>query len=641
MSETIERPAAPPAKKDSTPLSQVARVADLFSNADFIGRVTKAVSGSVSTNLMLSALAGSFRRSPALAECSVMDVAGKALLLAQAGLPPDTITGASHLVPFKEKFWNPATKKLEERYVCQMVIGYHGLLDLAYRSGKVDFIIGRVAWPDEFATRAFDYQLGTDEFLHHKPGSKTHNLSAEAQANGTAEYPSHAYAIAHLTNGQTKPFEVWPMAKVLELRDTTAAYGFAKYVLNEARQKNSRLPAAYTKTPWVAFCEKMSAKTMVRQLCTWLPRSTNELAAMAALDEAQERRTIDLGPIIDSTDYVSAAADAAEMSGDAGAAFGYRADGEPDMPPEPPPEAPPEAAQPRRERAQRQTAPKAPETPKPPPAPPQTTTASAPPSSPSAQADVSPTAGANQGVTAQPSAPAFDQWLLDEQGDPVEHYTSAMAYAQALETLWNASANKDALLEQNADGRADAAKLDERAANVINSMTEEPDATVVVLKQGRDGPVWIDFIRDVRAEIAHLPAPMFLNFCAANMATIQSAPPSTLSLLVKHIVERSKALDIPPPAGLSNGLQAAASTNGAKPATPQEDKDRRQADNILDELARITDENALRLYSTRDAVKVPRARWLAEGKQALHDEITAAFNRRYTEITGKPVPAAP
>jgi len=609
LSETLERPlAAPPAKKDSRPIREVAKVADLFTNAEFIHRIEKAVTGQVNTSLMLSALAGSFRRSPAMAECNVMDVAGKALLLAQAGLLPDTALQHAHLIPFKEKTWNPATKKQEERYVCQAIIGYHGLLDLAYRSGKVSSCIGRVAWRDEVDQRMFEFQLGTDEFLKHIPSSRLRDLSAEAQANGSAEMPAFAYAIAQV--GSSRPFEVWPMSKVIAIRDATPAYSYARFVLSKARENSSRTPAGFAKTPWVAYLEKMAAKTMVRQLLNWLPRSI-EYAAVAGLDEAQEHRSIDLGPIIDSTDYVSAAADAAEMSNDPGATYGYRADGEPDMPPAPPPEDPPQEPrqQPRQERQQRaprQAAAKPPEPPQPPPAPPEA-----------------------------PPATGFDDWLLDEQGDPTgdTSITDPIAFAKALETLWAASNNKEGLLEQNRDAMEAASVVSPTAANIIESMRK---LVMVQLKQGRDGPVWIDYIRDFKTTAQTIAAIDFMDFYAANKPIIDQAPPSTLSLLVKAIVERCKALSITPPQGLTDRLQQAASKAPANDPTPDDIKDRRVADNILDEIARINDANMLGIYSTRDAVKVPRARWKAEGKEALFDEITKAFHDRMEEIKKAP-----
>lgn len=625
MSDTIERPpAAPPARQDSRPLSQLTRVADLFTNKEFLNRMEKAATGAVNTSLMLSALAGSLRRSPTLSECSVADVAGKALLLTQAGLPPDTVTGMSHLIPFKEKVWNPATRTQEERYVCQMVIGYHGLLDLAYRSGKVDYVTGRVAWRDELESRAFEFQLGTEEWLKHIPGNRQHDLSPEAQANGTAEFPTHAYAIATLSGGRTKPFEVWSAGKVLAIRDSTPAYSYARYALSEAQKNNRRLPAAFAKAPWVAFAEKMMAKTMVRQLCTWLPRSI-ELATMAALDETQERRTIDLGPIIDSTDYVSAAVDAAEMSGDPGAAFGYRSEDEQPPPPEPP-QAP---AQPRQQRAPRQTAAKAPQPPPPPPEPPQST---AEPSSDSSPRD----ATAEQAPPELPptptrAVPPFDEWLLDEQGEPTgdRSYTDPVAFMRAYETLWAASNAKETLREQNADALQAAKAAGGPAANMVESM-DAPPPIMVPLRTGRDGPVWVEYIREFKMELARQTADSFMDFYAANRVNVLKAPPSTLSLLAKATVERCKAIGTTVPDDLTKGLQAAASV---QPQQSAEDKDRRQANNILEEIARITDANALRAYSRNAAVSTPRARWKAEGKDDLLDEITRAFEEKLANLT--------
>jgi hypothetical protein len=234
---------------------------------------------------------------------------------------------------------------------------------------------------------------------------------------------------------------------------------------------------------------------------------------------------------------------------------------------------------------------------------------------------------ATPGTTDPAGGGAFEHWLLDESGNPIggQPVTDPRVYALRMQATWQLSKNREALVEQNTDGMDAASEADARAAEIIATIrTPAPAAPVViVLKDGRDGPVWQDYLREFNAAVGTLMVHDYLDFYAANRETMEKAQPSTYALLMKAMVARAKLLSIEPPAQLSAPLTAAAG-----------DKDRRIADNILEEIARCTTVNQLEMYSKTGAVSTPRSRWQAEGKTALFDEVTAAFHARAAALKG-------
>ena len=594
MSETRKPPAAvAPRREDSRPLKEVAKLGDLFSNAEFLRRMQNAVPSVITPTMMLSSLAGSLRKSPELGQCSVADVAGKILLLAQAGLPPDTPLQLAHLIPFKEKRWNPATRQQEEHYVCQMVLGYHGLLDLAFRSGKIASVIGHVAWRDEVDARAFQYEFGTEEHLRHTPLGNFHDISPEAQAAGTAEFPAFAYAVATLVEGKAKPFEVMPWPLVARIRDTTPAYRFARFVLEDAQKQGRRPPPGFLKAPWVAFVEKMAAKTVAKQLLNWLPRSV-EYASIAALDDMQDRRPVDLGPIIDSSDYVAAAMDAAEASGDAGATFGTReqAGTQQQRAPESEPRQP--ERQPARQAApQHQTRPRQ-ERQQPTQAEPQPGRWGAPEGQQSGQEEPPPAAGAVGGERggADPDAPPpaltaaaepadFEAYLLDEQGqiaadaiaDPVQFALAVADFAAraADDEEWDATA----FLENNADAMQIAREMSPGAEEILDRLetglasrgaAEDFPRFTVMEDRGRKD--WTGFIRNVKVAVAGLDVATLHPWTAHHLPLLADAPATPRIQFAAEVSARAAQLQCIPPPGLAAIVPSARAAPAPAPPAP-------------------------------------------------------------------------
>jgi recombination protein RecT len=169
------------------------------------------------------------RMQPKLYECNPYSVVGGLRLGAQLGLSLGPL-GHFYLVPFKDE--------------AVFILGYKGMIELAYRSGKLRRIRAAVVREGD----AFDYRYGTREYLDHRP------------AEGGADRAWLAvYAVAELAGGG-KPFEVLDPGHVEDRRKRSAS---------------AKLPTS----PWSTDTEAMWCKSAVRALQRWLPQSPESARA--------------------------------------------------------------------------------------------------------------------------------------------------------------------------------------------------------------------------------------------------------------------------------------------------------------------------------------------------------------------------
>ena len=77
---------------------------------------------------------------------------------AQLGVEPNTPLGQAYLIPYRNH------GQLE----CQFQLGQKGLIDLAYRSGEITSISAHEVCEND----DFEYELGLEEKLKHKPALK-------------------------------------------------------------------------------------------------------------------------------------------------------------------------------------------------------------------------------------------------------------------------------------------------------------------------------------------------------------------------------------------------------------------------------------------------------------------------------------
>ncbi len=179
------------------------------------------------------------QKTPKLLDCTQESLLGAVVQAAQLGLEPG-LAGMAYLVPFKGKV--------------QLIPGYRGLMTLAQRSGNVSTIFAEVVCEPD----SFKYELGLELVLRHIP-----DPSRDPNNQKTIEY---AYAVAQLKDGG-KQFVVMSKAEVDAIRARSRASGNG---------------------PWVTDYAAMAKKTVIRQLCKYLPMSV-ELQTAVTLDEYDER----------------------------------------------------------------------------------------------------------------------------------------------------------------------------------------------------------------------------------------------------------------------------------------------------------------------------------------------------------------
>jgi recombination protein RecT len=155
---------------------------------------------------------------------------------ASLGLEVNDGTGRAWLIPYGQR--------------AQLIVGYQGLLELAYRSGMVDRIVSRAVYEgDDFA-----YSYGLHETLTHVPGDETDPARL-----------THVYAVVSLKGGAEPLFEVMTRAQVEAIRKRSKAGGGS--------------------SPWATDYSEMARKTVLRRVLKIVPRSVELIRAVSEDEE--------------------------------------------------------------------------------------------------------------------------------------------------------------------------------------------------------------------------------------------------------------------------------------------------------------------------------------------------------------------
>ena len=184
---------------------------------------------------------------PMLLDCTPASLIGSIIRGASLGLDPEPALGQMYLVPFKN--------------VVQLIVGYKGLVNLAWQSGSLATIGARAVVSGD----VFEVELGTDERLVHRPPMKR-----DANAPFT-----HFYAVASVIGTNQKMFEVMELEEVKAIRDRSPS----------ARKGGG---------PWATDFEIMARKTVLRRLCKVLPQSTEKSAPLQRAIHHDERAELGL-----------------------------------------------------------------------------------------------------------------------------------------------------------------------------------------------------------------------------------------------------------------------------------------------------------------------------------------------------------
>lgn len=174
---------------------------------------------------------------PQLAECSPNSFLGAMMQAAQLGVEPNTPLGQAYLIPYRNH------GQLE----CQFQLGYKGLIDLAYRSGEITSISAHEVCEND----DFEYELGLEEKLKHKPALKDRGAVILYYAVFRTKAGGSGFA-------------------VMSVED----------IKNHSKKYSKAAGSSYS--PWSTNFDAMAKKTVIKQALKYAPIKTEFVRAVAS-----------------------------------------------------------------------------------------------------------------------------------------------------------------------------------------------------------------------------------------------------------------------------------------------------------------------------------------------------------------------
>lgn len=224
MSRQIQRRDAAPVEKQTADLRTLIE--------QYKGEIARALPRHVTPERVIK-IAQMAVRNSSLSRCHPLSFATALINCCSLGLEPNTSLGEAYLVPFKNR------GVLE----CQLIIGYRGYIELAYRSGQVDWLYAACVYAEDF----FQYKLGSHPKIEHEP-----NLKAIDRGPVLC-----AYAVCKMKDCAEPVFRVVGKAEL------------------DAARRQSQTGRNNT-GPWSEHYDEMACKTAVRRLWKFLPLSSED-----------------------------------------------------------------------------------------------------------------------------------------------------------------------------------------------------------------------------------------------------------------------------------------------------------------------------------------------------------------------------
>jgi hypothetical protein len=244
-------------------------------------------------------------------------------------------------------------------------------------------------------------------------------------------------------------------------------------------------------------------------------------------------------------------------------------------------------------------------------------------------------------------AAAFEEWLLDENSDPIgdETYydvrTWLIDFLRQLET----SSRPLSLVEANADAYGQIRYRGEGAPDIIGRIEEIcrearrnendlPGVIVVPLTFDRGKPVVKAYLDAFRSEVAALVGGNFLDFVEMNRAEMAKVPQSTIGLCLKALVEKAKTLGVTVPPDLGPSLLQRAAPVQETSTEPAEDPDWKAARARAEEVRQCKDLNEVNAMAKGIIIVNFGVRLEREGKTEIIAFLKKAFDDRRAELKG-------
>lgn len=243
------------ATQDVNPVTKFSRFLDKFKP-----QMALALPKHLTADRMARLALTAFSTNENLQACTPNSIAASIMTASILGLEPG-VNGQGYLIPYKA--------------TCTFVPGWKGLVDIANRSGRCTVWTGAVFEGDEF-----EYALGDNPFIRHKPGEEDDPAKL-----------IYVYAVGRVRDSQYPVIEVWPIGKVWKHRN--------KYNKVGSKHYSYRDPEMYAR------------KVPLLQVLKYMPASIELSNALAVSNAAEEGRgaviegnfvTVNDTPTDDATD---------------------------------------------------------------------------------------------------------------------------------------------------------------------------------------------------------------------------------------------------------------------------------------------------------------------------------------------------
>lgn len=228
-----------------------------FIRSDTVRAKIGAVAASmIKPEKLVSASLNAINNNPTLLKCDRLTVLAAIMQAARLGLECDGgVLGQGYLVPFYSN--------AKQRYECQFIPGYRGLIKLARNSGDVADVRAECVYEGD----TFRMSLGLKQDITHEPGE---HFGDDAKLE-------KVYAVARFRDGELK-FVVLNRRQVEKRR-----------AMSQSKDKQGNLVG-----PWKDWQSEMWKKTAVRQLSKMLPLSVEMQSQIESCDVAETGGAFDV-----------------------------------------------------------------------------------------------------------------------------------------------------------------------------------------------------------------------------------------------------------------------------------------------------------------------------------------------------------
>ena len=248
-----------------------------------VGELGKALPSHMNAERLVRIALTTLRMNPELYKCSPESFLAALFQSAQLGLEPN-IEGQAYILPFnnRRKIGNE-WKTIKE---AQFQIGYKGYAELFYRHEKaMGLDMQKVC-----ANDIFEYELGTEAYIKHKP--------APTDRGETTGF----YAVATLSNG-AKLFKYMSKEEAINHAKQYSKTWITEEWDNKLRKKVPIEPHFHKSSPWATNPDAMCMKTVLMQLMKLLPKSIEIQRALAMDETIKTKVDMDMFKVPDNTDW--------------------------------------------------------------------------------------------------------------------------------------------------------------------------------------------------------------------------------------------------------------------------------------------------------------------------------------------------